>query len=98
MELKNYQATTLETLDKFLRSVCSDGVSGAFDLHADPDGKTGLVPSYRPLRDKDNIEVAALTNVPYVAIRIPTGGGKTLMGARIGHGYFQCFCQCNSYS
>lgn len=81
MELKNYQATSLETLDQFLQAVQKEGVQGAFELHAHPDGKTGLIPSYRPLRDKDNNVIPSLINVPYVAIRIPTGGGKTLMGA-----------------
>ena len=81
MDLKDYQLTSLETLNDFLRAVREDGVSGAFEKHAHPDGRTGLVPSYRTLRDEHGNEIEALASVPYVAIRIPTGGGKTLMGA-----------------
>ena len=81
MELKTYQAQTLETLKNFFHDVAEHGCSGGFAKHANPDGKTGLVPTYQALRDKDNVEIGALKDVPYIAIRIPTGGGKTLMGA-----------------
>lgn len=81
MELRNYQADTLERLGQFLRAVREVGIAMAFAQHAHPDAKTMLVPDYRPLRDKDNQELPSLREVPYVAIRIPTGGGKTLMGA-----------------
>lgn len=81
MDLKHYQEETLDRLGKFLRDARRDGIAEAFAAHAHPDAKTMLVPDYRPLRDKDGIEPASLRDVPYVAIRIPTGGGKTLMGA-----------------
>jgi len=81
MELKNYQRETLERLRDFLRDAQDKGIAAAFTAHAHPDAKTMLVPDYRPLRDKDGAELPSLHEVPYVAIRIPTGGGKTLMGA-----------------
>src|SRR5690606_26814386 len=81
MDLKDYQEKTLATLAAFLRDARTDGIAEAFAAHAHPDAKTMLVPEYRPLRDKDNNTVPGLRDVPYVAIRIPTGGGKTLMGA-----------------
>lgn len=81
MELKNYQQKTLDRLRDFLRDAQGMGIAAAFAAHAHPDAKTMLVPDYRPLRDKDGAELPGLRNVPYVAIRIPTGGGKTLMGA-----------------
>lgn len=81
MELKNYQQKTLDRLRDFLRDAQGMGIAAAFAAHAHPDAKTMLVPDYRPLRDKGGAELPGLRNVPYVAIRIPTGGGKTLMGA-----------------
>lgn len=81
MELKNYQQKTLDRLRDFLRDAQGMGIAAAFAAHAHPDAKTMLVPDYRPLHDKDGVELPSLRNVPYVAIRIPTGGGKTLMGA-----------------
>ncbi|MEJ5208318.1 DEAD/DEAH box helicase family protein [Denitratimonas sp. CY0512] len=82
MELKTYQRETLERLGQFLRAARTDGIAEAFARHAHPDARTMLVPEYRTLRDKDGRELPSLRDVPYVAIRIPTGGGKTLMGAR----------------
>lgn len=81
MELKDYQEKALKRLGDFLRAAQEQGVAGAFAAHAHPDPKSMLVPDYRPLRDKDGVELASLREIPYVAIRIPTGGGKTLMGA-----------------
>src|SRR6185312_17418391 len=57
------------------------GIAEAFAAHAHPDAKSMLVPDYRSLCDKDGEVLPRLRDVPYVAIRIPTGGGKTLMGA-----------------
>ena len=81
MDLKDYQDKTLQKLGDFLRAARTDGIAEAFAAHAHPDAKTMLVPEYRALRDKDGVELPSLRSVPYVAIRIPTGGGKTLMGA-----------------
>lgn len=81
MELKDYQEKALKQLADYLRAAQEKGVAEAFAAHAHPDAKSMLVPEYRPLRDKGGVELPSLRNVPYVAIRIPTGGGKTLMGA-----------------
>lgn len=81
MDLKDYQERSLARLGEFLRAARTDGVAEAFAAHAHPDAKTMLVPEYRTLRDKDGAELPGLRDVPYLAIRIPTGGGKTLMGA-----------------
>ena len=81
MDLKDYQEKSLARLGDFLRAARTDGIAEAFAAHAHPDVKTVLVPEYRNLRDKDGRELPSLRSVPYVAIRIPTGGGKTLMGA-----------------
>src|SRR5690606_41460245 len=81
MELKAYQEKSPARLADFLRAARTDGTADAFAAHAHPDAKTMLVPDYRNLRDKDGQDLPSLRGVPYVAIRIPTGGGKTLMGA-----------------
>ncbi|MBD9478112.1 DEAD/DEAH box helicase family protein [Pseudoxanthomonas sp. PXM02] len=79
--MKDYQEKSLVRLADFLRAARMDGIAEAFAANAHPDPKSMLVPEYRTLRDKDNAELSSLRGVPYVAIRIPTGGGKTLMGA-----------------
>jgi len=81
MDLKDYQEKSLARLGDFLRAARTDGIAEAFAAHAHPDAKTMQVPDYHNLRDKDGADLPSLRDVPYVAIRIPTGGGKTLMGA-----------------
>lgn len=81
MDLKDYQEKSLAQLADFLRTARTDGIAQAFAAHAHPDARTMRVPDYRSLSDKDGAELPRLRGVPYVAIRIPTGGGKTLMGA-----------------
>ncbi len=81
MDLKDYQDKSFKKLGDFLRAARTDGIAEAFAAHAHPDAKTMLAPEYRALRDKEGAELPSLRGVPYVAIRIPTGGGKTLMGA-----------------
>jgi type III restriction enzyme len=81
---KDYQNETLDTLSRFC-----DGVRAAVGNRA-----------MRPVHDafyattqRDFIEVPQLRNVPYVCLRVPTGGGKTLIAAmaigrvakRLGH-------------
>ncbi|MBR3497746.1 MAG: DEAD/DEAH box helicase family protein [Selenomonadaceae bacterium] len=70
MELKNYQRETLATLEKFLRAARIIGSAEAFKENRN-------APSYpQPYRSLKNLEDA-----PYICLRLPTGGGKTLLGA-----------------
>lgn len=78
MELKNYQQRSLETLRLFLDKARTVGPEQAFSLAADEGAG-----SYKPILDENNAVVAALEKTPYVLLRIPTGGGKTIMGAHI---------------
>jgi type III restriction enzyme len=81
LELKNYQERTLETLKVFLLKASAAGPAVAYAKHADEnDGKRM---EYRPIADEKNVPLATLVNVPYVCLRIPTGGGKTVLGAHI---------------
>jgi len=63
LELRAYQQRSLEELESYLGLVGQHGARGAFRL------TTG----------RDYREVAQLPGLPYVCLRVPTGGGKTLM-------------------
>ncbi|MCC6239365.1 MAG: DEAD/DEAH box helicase family protein [Phycisphaerales bacterium] len=72
LPLKEYQQESLAAIGRFC-----DGVRQAVGCKA-----------LRPVHDaysketgRDFIEVPQLPNVPYVCLRVPTGGGKTLIGA-----------------
>lgn len=69
MQLKKYQARTLKILSDFLTDAKIIGNEKAFEKYQDA---RGYNPEYQPLRD--------LEDVPYICLRLPTGGGKTLIG------------------
>lgn len=77
MELKRYQAETLATLRRFFEDARVAGPKHAYEtIVREPEqaarlGKMGG--DYRPLE--------GLPDVPYVCLRLPTGGGKTILGA-----------------
>ena len=70
MELKNYQRETLETLEKFLSAARIIGGAAAF-------AENRNAPSYSP----EYFSLKNLEDAPYICLRLPTGGGKTLLGA-----------------
>jgi type III restriction enzyme len=63
LELKGYQQRSLNDLEKYLRQAVTIGAKAAFVMQTE-----------RPYRAVPN-----LPELPYVCLRIPTGGGKTLM-------------------
>jgi len=75
-QLKDFQKRTLDRLGKFL---------GEVRLYGDPprvfaklaEEQNGLVPLYRT--------VPGFETVPYICLRLPTGGGKTILGAYAIH-------------
>ena len=78
MQLKHYQESALATLRRFFEEARMAGPKNAYEsIVKEPEqaerlGRYGS--SYvAPL--------AELPNVPYVCLRLPTGGGKTLLGA-----------------
>lgn len=77
MELKDYQKRALATLGTFLADARVQGPQGAYAATiADPDLRTRLgrfAGDYRPLN--------GMEGTPYVCLRLPTGGGKTLLAA-----------------
>ena len=78
MELKGYQGFgkrgALKRLDDFLARARLTGAADAYaHVTAGDDSLKGYVSPYAPLE--------GLPDVPYCCVRLPTGGGKTLLGA-----------------
>lgn len=70
-QLKLYQSRSVDKLREFLDAAQITGPDSAFESTVEK----GLVSSYKPM--------PGLPDVPYVCLRIPTGGGKTIMGAHL---------------
>ena len=74
MELKGYQRAALDRLAAFLGRARLTGAPEAYaHVTAGDDSLTGYASPYRALE--------GLPDVPYCCVRLPTGGGKTLLGA-----------------
>ncbi|MEP0191933.1 MAG: DEAD/DEAH box helicase family protein [Erythrobacter sp.] len=77
MELKQYQKGTLATLREFLTEARIEGPIEAFrTVTGEPEQAErmeGLLSPYRPLN--------GLADTPYVCLRLPTGGGKTILAS-----------------
>ena len=70
MQLKKYQKDTIDILETFLKKAESIGAKKAFAETALP-AANGIVPPYH--------ELPEMEDVPYVCLRLPTGGGKTIL-------------------
>ena len=64
LQLKGYQERSLETLERYFRLCAEAGARKAFN---------DLVPT------RAYVAVPSLPELPYVCLRVPTGGGKTFM-------------------
>ena len=77
MELKRYQADTLSVLRRFFEEARVAGPKNAYEsITGDPEQAArlrGYAGAYAPLKK--------LPDVPYVCLRLPTGGGKTILAA-----------------
>ena len=77
MKLKQYQADTLDILRRFFEEARIAGPRNAYEtITQAPEQASRLdryAGTYTPL--------VRLPEVPYVCLRLPTGGGKTLLGA-----------------
>ncbi|MBR1646548.1 MAG: DEAD/DEAH box helicase family protein [Selenomonadaceae bacterium] len=69
MQLKEYQQITLDILENFLSAARDIDIAAAFEQFRQAED---YPKNYRPLPQ--------LEDVPYVCLRLPTGGGKTLIG------------------
>lgn len=77
MELKRYQADTLSVMRRFFEEARVAGPKNAYEsITGDPEQVArlrGYAGAYAPLEE--------LPDVPYVCLRLPTGGGKTILAA-----------------
>lgn len=74
MDLKGYQIAALERLGAFLARARLTGAQDAYGyVTAGDDALAPYISPYRALE--------GLPDVPYCCLRLPTGGGKTLLGA-----------------
>lgn len=77
MKLKNYQKASLATLRSFFEEARITGPKPAYEaITAEPElakRLKGYAAGYKPIK--------ALPEVPYVCLRLPTGGGKTILAA-----------------
>lgn len=71
LALKLYQRRALDSLERFFEAARLAPPAEAFRQAVD----AGLIEHYKPM--------PGLPAVPYACLRIPTGGGKTVMGAHI---------------
>lgn len=77
MKLKDYQKASLATLREFFEEARITGPKAAYEsITAKPEltkRLKGYAAGYKPIK--------ALPEVPYVCLRLPTGGGKTILAA-----------------
>ena len=65
LQLKDYQQRSLDTLSAYFKETCKQGAKRAF-----------IYMTERPYHS-----VPILADMPYICLRVPTGGGKTLMAS-----------------
>ena len=77
MQLKQYQTDTLAILRRFFEEARIAGPKAAYEVLVSESEQVsrlgGYAGKYMPLKE--------LPDVPYVCLRLPTGGGKTLLAA-----------------
>lgn len=89
LTLKSYQTDTLDALELFLQSVAEDDSPDALkrayaQTLATQQRRASVQPGdggEAPYRDSFGQAEGARPGVPHVCLRIPTGGGKTILGA-----------------
>ena len=77
MKLKQYQTDTLSLLRRFLEEARIAGPKNAYEAITKEPEQAGRLGRYGGVYKA----LAGLPNVPYVCLRLPTGGGKTILGA-----------------
>lgn len=77
MKLKQYQADTLTVLRRFLEEARIAGPKNAYEAITKEPEQAKRLGRYRG----DYTALEALPGAPYVCLRLPTGGGKTILGA-----------------
>jgi len=77
MQLKPYQVDTLAVLRRFLEEARIAGPKNAYEAITKEPEQVKRLGRYR----SDYAALEALPGVPYVCLRLPTGGGKTILAA-----------------
>ena len=77
MKLKKYQQQTIDTLTKFLSEARLRGPADAFKAITTEEEQAKRLRG----RTGDYKAITGLDGVPYVCLRLPTGGGKTLLAS-----------------
>ena len=77
MKLKQYQTDTLSLLRRFLEEARIAGPKNAYEAITREPEQAGRLGRYGGVYKA----LAGLPNIPYVCLRLPTGGGKTILGA-----------------
>ena len=80
MQLKEYQQRTLARVDEFLRLCKLRGIPAAYAEVSRQMEADGTAENPYRLREYET-RVTELEDCPHVCVRIPTGGGKTLLSA-----------------
>ena len=78
MQLKQYQAEALAALRRFFEEARVAGPKNAYETVTKEPEYAGRLGRYGGTY---SVPLADLPNVPYVCLRLPTGGGKTILGA-----------------
>ena len=77
MQLKHYQADTLSVLRRFFEEARIAGPRGAYKSITREPEQAGRLGRYGGTYEA----LTGLPDTPYVCLRLPTGGGKTVLGA-----------------
>lgn len=77
MQLKQYQQDTLATLRRFFESARVAGPRGAYEAITREGAQSARLGPY----GGNYTPLLGLPDVPYICLRLPTGGGKTVLGA-----------------
>ena len=77
MQLKQYQTDTLDTLRRFFEQARLAGPKAAYEAIANESEQAVRIGRYAGAYEP----LAELPSAPYVCLRLPTGGGKTLLAA-----------------
>lgn len=77
MQLKQYQADTLAILRRFFEEARIAGPKAAYEAITKEPEQAGRLGGYAGIYKP----LDGLPDAPYVCLRLPTGGGKTLLGA-----------------
>src|ERR1051325_4952423 len=75
MQLKDYQQRSLDALAEYFRHVVED------ERSPKAPGRAGAHMAFESFSGRPYFNVPGLEGMPYICLRVPTGGGKTVMAS-----------------